>query len=301
MDLKHIWKERYGINETVLIEKAIDLDEFYPNVEWAIMDVPAKKNIKLYPCCNEPYPDITFNITLRRQAKFYIINLLIPSVCINILTILGFYLPSDCGEKISLCISILLALTVFQLLLMELVPPTSLNTPLMGKYLMFTCFVVSADVLLSVLVLNVSFRTQFTHKMPQWMKYVFLKILPRLLLMQRPDEEDNNDDYEIDWSSAHSELSHYGNPYGQGFKPLSSASVNNSTEFEGNVSNKTHSLDFSKICEKCTHKQIRPFPQNVTRAIDGINFLAKHYRNYNQYTKVSNKIIHFNISVTYYE
>ncbi len=46
----------------------------------------------------------------RRKTLFYTVNLLIPCVAINMLTVLTFYLPSDSGEKISLCISILLSL-----------------------------------------------------------------------------------------------------------------------------------------------------------------------------------------------
>ncbi|KAH8285951.1 hypothetical protein KR018_006121, partial [Drosophila ironensis] len=80
------------------------------------MRVPAVRNEKFYSCCEEPYLDIVFNLTLRRKTLFYTVNLIIPCVGISFLSVLVFYLPSDSGEKISLCISILLSLTVFFLL-----------------------------------------------------------------------------------------------------------------------------------------------------------------------------------------
>lgn len=122
------------------------------------MSVPAKRNVKSYPCCPEPYPDITFNITLRRKTLFYTVNLIVPCVGISFLTVLTFYLPSDSGEKIALCVSILLSLTVFFLLLAELIPPTSLVVPLIGKYLLFTMILVTLSILVTVIVLNVHFR-----------------------------------------------------------------------------------------------------------------------------------------------
>ena len=96
------------------------------------------RNVKFYTCCDEPYLDITFNITMRRKTLFYTVNLIIPCMGISFLTVLVFYLPSDSGEKVSLAISILLSLTVFFLLLAEIIPPTSLVVPLLGKFVLFT-------------------------------------------------------------------------------------------------------------------------------------------------------------------
>ncbi len=59
------------------------------------------RNEKFYTCCDEPYLDITFNITMRRKTLFYTVNLIIPCMGISFLTILVFYLPSDSGEKVS--------------------------------------------------------------------------------------------------------------------------------------------------------------------------------------------------------
>src|SRR4051812_47350270 len=99
------------------VEKGIDMSDYYESVEWDILEVPAQKNIKFYKCCPEPYYDIYFNITIRRKTLFYTVNLIIPCVNISFLSVLVFYLPSDCGEKLTLGISILVALLVFYLLL----------------------------------------------------------------------------------------------------------------------------------------------------------------------------------------
>ena len=56
---------------------------------------------RYYTCCEEPYLDITFNVTMRRKTLFYTVNLIIPCMGISFLTVLVFYLPSDSGEKVS--------------------------------------------------------------------------------------------------------------------------------------------------------------------------------------------------------
>ncbi|XP_065566595.1 acetylcholine receptor subunit alpha-like 1 isoform X2 [Artemia franciscana] len=184
VDLQHMQLEEYDENDRV--DYGLDLRDYYLSTEWDIMSVPAKRNEKHYTCCAEIYPDIIFNITIRRKTLFYTVNLIIPCVGISFLSILVFYLPSDSGEKVSLCVNILLSLTVFFLVLVEIIPPTSNSVPLLGKYLLFTMLLVSLSVLVTIAVLNVNFRSPTTHKMAPWVKRVFLETLPKILLMERP-------------------------------------------------------------------------------------------------------------------
>lgn len=98
VDLRHIDE----VKDSNVVEIGVDLSEFYTSVEWDILEVPAVRNEKFYTCCDEPYLDITFNITMRRKTLFYTVNLIIPCMGISFLTVLVFYLPSDSGEKVSL-------------------------------------------------------------------------------------------------------------------------------------------------------------------------------------------------------
>lgn len=173
--------------ETVwIVDDGIDLSEYYPSVEWDILRVPGKRHEKRYTCCDSPFIDLTYEIHLRRKTLFYTVNLIFPSVGISFLTALVFYLPSDGGEKISLCISILISLTVFFLLLVEMIPSTSLVIPLIGKYLLFTMVLVTLSVVVTVITLNVHYRSPTTHTMPNWVRKIFIEVLPRYLLMSRP-------------------------------------------------------------------------------------------------------------------
>ncbi|CAO1439021.1 unnamed protein product [Diamesa serratosioi] len=185
IDLKH--KNQLN-NTNNQVEIGIDLREYYPSVEWDILKVPAERHEKYYPCCAEPYPDIFFNITLRRKTLFYTVNLIIPCVGISYLSVLVFYLPADSGEKVALCISILLSQTMFFLLISEIIPSTSLALPLLGKYLLFTMVLVGFSVLITIGILNIHYRKPSTHKMAPWVRSFFIKTLPRLLLMRVPKD-----------------------------------------------------------------------------------------------------------------
>lgn len=180
-------KQPYAyIEQDAFIPMGIDLCDYTDNVEWDIINVTAVKRTKKYPCCDEIYPYILFNVTIRRKTLFYTINLILPIIAISTVTVLVFYLPSNSGEKITLSISILLALTVFFLLLSDISPPTSIVIPLIGKYLLFTLIMVTTSIFLTVYTLSIHFRSPSTHVMSPWVRRVFTEFLPKCLIMKRP-------------------------------------------------------------------------------------------------------------------
>ena len=46
--------------------------------------------------------DITFTIHIRRRTLYYFFNLIVPCVLISSMALLGFTLPPDSGEKLTL-------------------------------------------------------------------------------------------------------------------------------------------------------------------------------------------------------
>ena len=52
VDLKHI----NSVPDNDTVSYGMDLSEYYLNVEWDILSVPAERHVKTYPCCPEPYP-----------------------------------------------------------------------------------------------------------------------------------------------------------------------------------------------------------------------------------------------------
>ncbi|XP_068408542.1 neuronal acetylcholine receptor subunit alpha-2 isoform X2 [Eschrichtius robustus] len=172
--------------DLVQMEQTVDLKDYWESGEWAIVNATGTYNTKKYDCCAEIYPDVTYHFVIRRLPLFYTINLIIPCLLISCLTVLVFYLPSDCGEKITLCISVLLSLTVFLLLITEIIPSTSLVIPLISEYLLFTMIFVTLSIVITVFVLNVHHRSASTHNMPHWVRVVFLGCVSRWLLISRP-------------------------------------------------------------------------------------------------------------------
>ncbi|CAB1316395.1 unnamed protein product, partial [Coregonus sp. 'balchen'] len=164
-----------------------DLADFVANVEWEVLGMPAKKNVVLYGCCSDPYPDITYTLHLKRRASFYIFNLLIPCMMISFLAPLGFYLPADSGEKVSLGVTVLLALTVFQLLVAESMPPSE-NVPLIGKYYIATMTMITASTALTIFIMNIHHCGPEARPVPEWARRFILHYLARICFVYEVGE-----------------------------------------------------------------------------------------------------------------
>ena len=80
----------------------MDTNDYVPSNEWALVENPAKKNLNYYSCCEEPYPDLTFRVKLKRIAVFYNYILVLPCVLLSFLTLVIFWLPPESPAKILL-------------------------------------------------------------------------------------------------------------------------------------------------------------------------------------------------------
>ena len=44
------------------------MEDYVENNEFKVISYAATKVIKYYPCCEEPYPDLTFTVKLKRSV-----------------------------------------------------------------------------------------------------------------------------------------------------------------------------------------------------------------------------------------
>ena len=76
VDMIHDSQPAESERVTSFVPIGMDLSDFYQSHEWDIMSVPATRSeIRPHGLNAEFYPDITFNITLRRKTLFYTCNL----------------------------------------------------------------------------------------------------------------------------------------------------------------------------------------------------------------------------------
>ena len=116
---------------------------------------------------------------------------------------LGFYFPPQSGEKVTLEITILMALTFYmnqaihfsiqlsiflqqgQLFQVSEMQPPSSETPLIGIYFSCIMIIVANSVVCTIFIINFHHRLAANCVMPLWIRTLFLLWLPWLLRQNR--------------------------------------------------------------------------------------------------------------------
>ncbi|XP_023930299.1 neuronal acetylcholine receptor subunit alpha-9-like [Lingula anatina] len=161
-----------------------DTSSFVDNGEWELVDIPVRRHVVMYGCCPEPYPDVTFYIVIKRRSLYYIFNIVLPCVLISSIALVVFYLPPESGEKIALVITVLLALTVFMLLIAEIMPPQSEVVPLIGQYFIGAIVLLSLSTALTVYVMTLYHSGNHARPVPGWLRKVAFRWLATILCMR---------------------------------------------------------------------------------------------------------------------
>ncbi|KAK2811556.1 hypothetical protein Q5P01_000198 [Channa striata] len=129
-----------------------DVTGYIANGEWDLLEVPGQRNERFYDCCKEPFYLFTTTCT-----------------CVR-------------------CITVLLSLTVFMLLVAEIMPATSDSVPLIAQYFATTMVIVGLSVIATVLVLQYHHHDPDGGHMPRWTRVVLLNWFAWFLRMRRSGE-----------------------------------------------------------------------------------------------------------------
>ncbi|KAM3864869.1 LOW QUALITY PROTEIN: neuronal acetylcholine receptor subunit alpha-9-I [Diretmus argenteus] len=256
-----------------------DLSDFVENVEWECHGMPAVKNVIMYGCCSDPYPDITYTLHLKRRSSFYIFNLLLPCFLISFLAPLGSSSPASSSHSWPRSAStcrldsgevpwgyVLLALTVFQLMVAESMP----GTPT-WKYYIATMTMITASTSLTIFIMNIHFCGAEAKPVPQWAKVLIIDYMSKILFVYEVGE--NCTTPESERVPLYSE------------EPMSENSSYHHARFHDNLyhydSEPYHYSNGHGPHHKSKHHQNR---NNLRQANGHANNTHLHYNNHNNHT-----------------
>lgn len=163
--------------------------KYVKSAEWDLVNALKVRSAEQYECCSHPLADVTLVIEMERKPLFYVFNLVVPCMIILSMILLGFFLPPESGERITLSITVLLAMAVFLQLVGESLPRNSETIPLLGVFYIIIMAEISISLILTCFVLNIHYRgaSNASVEVPIWAKIVVLRWLGYILCVRRPN------------------------------------------------------------------------------------------------------------------
>lgn len=124
------------------------------NGEWCI----EKTYLEVYsgkrPMSFQEFSFIKYTLIIERQWFYYAMFLVLPCVICTVLVLFSFALPPENGERIGFCSTIMVSVSVFLLLIADMLPEKSDNLPILGIYYTITMVEIACVLVATILVLR---------------------------------------------------------------------------------------------------------------------------------------------------
>ena len=109
-------------------------------------------------CCPFNFSEVVYTLKMRRKSLYYMFYLVIPSVVLTVVALSSFLIHVESGERIGFVTTILLAMTVFLLVIPSFLPVTSDSLPVLGVNLQATMIIIALVLFANIFVVRVYFK-----------------------------------------------------------------------------------------------------------------------------------------------
>ena len=126
----------HGVTFKFRQDVEVRASQYMENSEWEITGMKQTvHNLTSQDLAEEltvRYPSFDIQIDLKRRYNYYVITLLLPLIWNALLSASGFLLPTESGERVSLGVTVFLSYMFLLLVVIDVIPPTSNNFPILG-------------------------------------------------------------------------------------------------------------------------------------------------------------------------
>ncbi|PIK35928.1 putative acetylcholine receptor subunit beta-like 1-like [Apostichopus japonicus] len=168
------------------INKTLPFHGTLQSTDWTFSKITSHNHTFQIPdfATNLPVANVSASIVcimLDRNPTYYIRTLMVPSTLLCIMAFMTFVAPPDSGERISLSVSMVIGLTVFQLLVADILPATNERSPILSAYLTTTFVLAGATVPFSLVNITIAYGDSAILALKyRWLRKLCLDYLPRL-------------------------------------------------------------------------------------------------------------------------
>lgn len=161
-----VWS--YSVDEVAIHKSSngIDFYEYEENSVWTVLYTESTINKDKYES------EIIFTIYLQRKPRYYLMNIILPVLCLGLLSLLVFLIPVDGGEKMGYSITVFLSFAVFLSIISSELPVNSESTSILSFYLVLQMVIGTLELVISAIQLRLHHRKKTAD-----MSQIYIKIV----------------------------------------------------------------------------------------------------------------------------
>lgn len=164
-------------------QSSLDVTELIANSNWDLVGHSVAIGIKKYQCCPEPYPQMKIVLAFKRNPSFYIHIFVVPAILLGLLAPTSLLLPPESNERITLGSIVILSILFINVNLWDTLPAAHNQIPAISVYYTLTLLWSVASLMCSILILNLHHRGPRRAKVPDTIRWIFLRSLRRLVCL----------------------------------------------------------------------------------------------------------------------
>ncbi|XP_061171697.1 neuronal acetylcholine receptor subunit alpha-7-like [Saccostrea echinata] len=208
-----VWS--YSVNEVIITKSSngISFYEYEENSVWTMLSTNSEIKRDAYES------EISFTIELQRKSQYYVLNMILPIICLGFLSLLVFVIPVDAGEKMGYSVTVFLAFAVFLTIISEELPANSENTSFLSVYLVLQMLIGAFVLVISAIQLRLHHR-----KSNHGMSKVFVGIVrfeqclrcvkgcrssgkvDAVIVVKSEEKEEAINEHDIEWNDVSSAI-----------------------------------------------------------------------------------------------
>ncbi|KAL3853555.1 hypothetical protein ACJMK2_017090 [Sinanodonta woodiana] len=133
------------------------------------------------------YKFSNFTLQYKRKYQFVLTTIIVPILILNVMSLVVFRIPSNCGERISFAVTVFLSYIVYLGIITENIPKTSSPMSLLSLYLIAKVSMSACITMATVFIVQISVKSPNT---PVPGRIVFLMSMSSKLRTAKPKVED---------------------------------------------------------------------------------------------------------------
>ena len=130
------WTYKEALQYRMRNSGAIRMDAYSPNSEWILSR--ATSGTSSFPISLDRrriayLSTAMFTLELKRNPGYYLLNLIVPTMTLSMISVLMFWLPPECGDRVSFGITIMLSFTVTMMMVADVTPRSGSDLPILSQ------------------------------------------------------------------------------------------------------------------------------------------------------------------------